>query len=165
MQINILFFAFSAMIIIPIVYMVFSKNIIRSAFAFTISLLGLAAIYVLLNSEFMAVVQILIYAGGIVVLLIFGVMLSKRSKESGVVTSHHQLLSGGLIFISLLVFIVLAIFKSNPSWNETIVSPLNQTKQVGILYLTDHLVAFELIAFLLLIALVGAAFLAKKSEQ
>lgn len=153
------------MTVLPLIYMILTKNIIRAAFAFTISLLGLAAIYVLLNSNFMAVVQLLIYAGGIVVLLIFGVMLSKRTKEEGVITGHHQLFQGSLIFFGLLTFLVLAISRSNQIWNETLAQQTNQAKQVGILYLTDHLVAFELVAFLLLVALVGAAFLAKKSES
>ncbi|MFY0599251.1 MAG: NADH-quinone oxidoreductase subunit J [Cyclobacteriaceae bacterium] len=165
MPVDVLFYVFASMTCLPLVYLVFTKNIIIAAFAFTISLLGMAALYVLLNADFMAVVQILIYAGGIVVLLIFGVMLTKRTSKAGVFTSHHQLISGLLIFVGMIAFLISSIVKSNPVWNDTGVASQNQIKQVGILYLTDHLVAFELIAFLLLAALVAAAFLAKKSES
>ncbi|MEP0368443.1 MAG: NADH-quinone oxidoreductase subunit J [Cyclobacteriaceae bacterium] len=164
MNLDVLFFGFAAMVALPLIYMIFTRNIIRSVFAFTISLLGLAAIYVLLNADLMAVVQILIYAGGIVVLLIFGVMLTKRTREAGVFTDHHQVVIGGLVFIGMLVFLVSGILKAGQAeWAG--VEFENQIAKVGVLYLTDHLVAFELVAFLLLVALVGAAFLAKKSDH
>ncbi|WP_258104461.1 NADH-quinone oxidoreductase subunit J [Marinoscillum sp. MHG1-6] len=164
MTLNILFFAFAAMIVVPLIYLLITKNIIRAAFAFAISLLGMAAIYVLLNAEFMAVVQILIYAGGIVVLLIFGVMLTKRSGDEGVFTAHHQVIPGVLVSLAFFVLLTQSIFDVNLAWGEEVTST-DQVKQIGVLYLTDHLIAFELIAFLLLMALVGAAFLAKKSDQ
>lgn len=160
-----LFFVFASMVAIPIIYMVFTKNVIRAAFAFAISLLGMAALYVLLSADFMAVVQIMIYAGGIVVLLIFGVMLSKRTKKAGVFTEHHQLFPAIIISLALMIFLVSAIISSDQNWIHGVTEQINQTRQIGVLYLTDHLIAFELIAFLLLVALVGAAFLAKKSDS
>ncbi|MEO9474907.1 MAG: NADH-quinone oxidoreductase subunit J [Cyclobacteriaceae bacterium] len=164
MSLDVLFFGFGAMVVIPLIYMIFTRNIIRAVFAFTISLLGLAAIYVLLNADLMAVVQILIYAGGIVVLLIFGVMLTKRTSEAGVYTDHHQVVIGSFVFIGMLVFLVTGILQAGQVKSAG-VEVENQIAQVGVLYLTDHLVAFELVAFLLLVALVGAAFLAKKSDH
>lgn len=160
-----LFFVFASMVAIPIIYMVFTKNVIRAAFAFAISLLGMAALYVLLSADFMAVVQIMIYAGGIVVLLIFGVMLSKRTKKAGVFTEHQQLFPAIIISLALMFFLVSAIISSDQKWIHGVTEQINQTRQIGVLYLTDHLIAFELIAFLLLVALVGAAFLAKKSDS
>ena len=87
--VDILFAFFGAMVVLPVIYMLITRNIIRAAFALVISLLGIAAIYVLLNAELMAVVQILIYAGGIIVLLIFGIMLTKRVSDEGVVSEHR----------------------------------------------------------------------------
>lgn len=165
MPADFLFFAFAGMTCLPLVYLILTKNIVRAAFAFAISLLGIAGLYVLLSADFMASVQILIYAGGIVVLLIFGVMLSKRTEKAGVFTEHHQIWSGLIVFIGLIVFLITSIVKSNQVWPNLDIVDKNQTKQVGVLYMTDHLVAFEMIAFLLLVTLVGAAFLAKKSKQ
>lgn len=165
MSLDAFFYLFGAMICLPLIYLVFTKNIIRAAFAFTVSLLGLAAIYVLLNADFMAAVQIMIYAGGIVVLLIFGVMLTKRSTKFGVFTEHHFVFPAIVVVAAMTIFLVKAISESSFSWDEQDVAAISQTKKIGVLYLTDHLIAFELIAFLLLMALVGAAFLAKKADQ
>ncbi len=165
MPLDVLFYVFAAMTGLPLIYLVFTKNIIRAAFAFTVSLLGLAAIYVLLNADFMAAVQIMIYAGGIVVLLIFGVMLTKRTTTWGVFTEHHFVIPAILVVGAMMAFLVKAILDAGKSWQAGGVSALAQTKKIGVLYLTDHLIAFELIAFLLLVALVGAAFLAKKADQ
>lgn len=161
---NILFVAFSLMTVLPVFYMLFTRNIIRAAFALVISFLGLAALYVLLHSELMAVVQILIYAGGIIVLLLFGIMLTKRGKEEGVYTAHRNLLIAGVTSTAL--FLLLAKLIWETKWflgDEPNVG--NQVKFIGTMFLTKHLIAFELIAFVLLVALVGAAYLAKKSTS
>lgn len=165
MHLNSLFFVFAAMVCLPLIYLIFTKNIIRAAFAFTMSLLGMAALYVLLSADFMAVVQIMIYAGGIVILLIFGVMLTERTQKAGVYTEHHQLFSGIIVSSGLMFFLVSSIMKSGQIWVSGAKEIENQTRQIGVLYLTDHLIAFELIAFLLLVALVGAAYLSKKSDS
>lgn len=160
-----LFFFFATMTILPVVYLIFTRNIIRAAFALVISLLGLAALYVLLNSELMAVVQILIYAGGVMVLLIFGVMLTKRSAEDGVFTAHRNLLISGVGASTLFVALCQLIGQSGLSFDSNKLSSVDQVKSIGVLLLTDHLIAFELVAFVLLVALVGAAFLSKKSAD
>ncbi|MEQ8580593.1 MAG: NADH-quinone oxidoreductase subunit J [Marinoscillum sp.] len=154
---------FGLMIVLPVLYLLFTNNIIRAAFAFVISLLGLAAVYVLLHAELMAVVQIMIYAGGVIVLLIFGIMLTKRVSEAGVFTQHRGVVLGGAVSTVFFLLLVKWILAAGLKWPNVEVSGQDQVRKIGILFLTDHLIAFEVIAFLLLVALVGAAFLAKKS--
>ncbi len=162
---KLLFFAFAAMVMLPVVYLVFAKDIIRAAFAVVISLLGIAALFVLLHAEYMAVVQILIYAGGVIVLLIFGIMLTKRIGDEGVFTQHRGIFSGVLAFVAFLSILVWLIRSAGEELTGETVTSGDQVKQIGVLFLTDYLLAFELIAFILLVALVGAAFLAKKSSN
>ena len=154
---------FGLMVVVPVLYLLFTKNIIRAAFAFVISLLGLAATYVLLHAELMAVVQIMIYAGGVIVLLIFGIMLTKRVSDEGVFTQHRSVVLGGAVSAVFFLLLTKWILSSGLTWPNAEVSGMDQVRKIGILFLTDHLIAFEVIAFLLLVALVGAAFLAKKS--
>lgn len=162
---KLLFFVFAAMVMLPVVYLVFAKDIIRAAFAVVISLLGIAALFVLLHAEYMAVVQILIYAGGVIVLLIFGIMLTKRIGDEGVFTQHRGIFSGVLAFVAFLSILVWLIRNAGEELTGETVTSGDQVKQIGVLFLTDYLLAFELIAFILLVALVGAAFLAKKSSN
>lgn len=160
---SLLFFAFAAMVVLPVIYLIFTRNIIRAAFAVVITLLGIAALFVLLNAEYMAVVQILIYAGGVIVLLIFGVMLTKRIGDEGVFTDHRGLFMGGFLFLLVIGFLMNFIHREAGSFDEQVIAHTDQVRAVGVLFLTDYILAFELIAFILLLALVGASYLAKKS--
>lgn len=162
---KVIFFVFATMVALPVIYLVFTRNIIRAAFAAACSLLGIAALYVLLSAEFIAVVQILIYVGGITVLLIFGIMLTKRIDSGGVFTAHRGVFVGIAAFLGFLLVLSKLIFTSGMELSPDNAETGDQVRQIGVLYLTDHLLAFELVAFVLLVALVGAAFLAKKSNN
>lgn len=145
-------------------FMVFTKNVIHGAYGLTVVLLSIAALFVLLNAEFLAVVQIFMYAGGVVVLLVFGIMLTNRNKKGPPITEHRQVFVSVLATGLLLVIITALTWDANPVWSAQEIAG-NQTKQIGQLFLTTHLIAFELIALLLLAVLVGAAFLAKQSAK
>ena len=156
---------FALMVVLPVIYLIVSNDVVRSAFAFVMVMLGLAAIYVLLNAELMAVVQILIYAGGVIVLMIFGIMLTKRGKEEGVFSEHRNILMASLVTLVSFGLLVKWIISAELLFTSYTGQGINQVNQVGVLFLTDHIVAFEVVAVLLLVTLVGAAFLAKKSSQ
>jgi len=155
---------FAVMIVVPVGFMIFTSNIIRAAYAFAFALLGMAAIYVLLNAELMAVVQILIYVGGVIVLLLFGIMLTRRIKVDAVESGHRDVALGAGFSMILFAMMVRWIGESRLAWKEPVESG-DQVRQIGISFLTSQVVSFEVIAFLLLVALVGAAYLAKKSDS
>ncbi|WP_370087296.1 NADH-quinone oxidoreductase subunit J [Ekhidna sp.] len=142
----------------------FTKNIVHAAYALCLTLIGVAGVYVLLSSELLAVVQIMLYAGGVVILLAFGVMMTNRLRGEKVLSGSNNKFLGTLISIS--VFGGLCYIISSASF-ETTGGALaeDQIAQIGVSFLTDHLVAFELIAFTLLVALVGAAYLAKMAAD
>jgi NADH-quinone oxidoreductase subunit J len=156
------FFLFAGLAAAGVLFMVFTKQVIHGAYALALVLLSVAALFVLLNAEFLAVVQIFMYAGGVVVLLVFGIMITNRSKRGTPTTGHRTVAISMLIVVALLFILAQAILDYNPVWRVAN-SSADQTKWIGRLLLTDHLLAFELIAVLLLVALVGASFLAKKS--
>ncbi|MDH5609964.1 MAG: NADH-quinone oxidoreductase subunit J, partial [Cyclobacteriaceae bacterium] len=134
--------------------MVFSNNIIHAAFFLVLCLLGVAALYVVFESTYMAIVQIMVYAGGVIVLLIFGIMLVNRMEDGKLQTRHHLRLPAGLLGGGLLVLLVVVIRQADffPFAGQV---EGNQAEIIGTMFMTDYLLAFELVAYLLLVVLVG----------
>lgn len=161
---SVFFFLFSGMAVAGVLFMLFTRNVIHAAYGLVVVLLSVAALYVLLNAQFLAVVQLLMYAGGVVVLLVFGIMLTTR-KQHGPPISGHRMVPLGVVaaggFFGILATIIL---QQDFAW-VPVESAMDQTKQIGMVFLTDHLVAFEFIAVVLLATLVGASLLAKKSSE
>lgn len=153
------------MILFGVGLIVYSKNIVHAAYALALVLIAIAGIYVLLSSELLAVVQIMLYAGGVVILLVFGVMMTNRLKGEKMFSESRNVILGAIVSIGLLAILIYQI--SNASFSKIKESPVeqDQIKTIGISFLTDHIVAFELIAFILLVALVGSAYLAKMSSD
>ncbi|MGA2296845.1 MAG: NADH-quinone oxidoreductase subunit J [FCB group bacterium] len=161
---DIVFYAFAAIIVISAAIVVFSKNIMYSAFSLLFTFFGVAAIYVLLNADFIALTQILIYIGGILVLIIFGVLLTNKITgvdiKSGI-TGKIQI--GIAAAASLIICITLIVLYSNVKWFIKDSKPLNDTiTPIGNLLLTDYILAFEVASVVLLITIIGAALIARK---
>jgi NADH-quinone oxidoreductase subunit J len=135
-----------------------------AAFALLFTFFGVAAIYVLLYADFIALTQIMIYIGGILVLIIFGIMLT--SKVTGVdiktgITGKVQFAIAGAA--SALIAISLWLMYANVHWIvKDSTAPKNTINQIGTILLTDYLLAFEVASVLLLIAIVGAALIARR---
>lgn len=141
-----------------------SKNVVHSAYGLALALLGIAGVYVFLAAELLAVIQILLYAGGVVILLVFGVMMTNRLKGGSLTSNVRNPLISAMLSGGLFAFLCYLIH----SLDVPVAFPqitTNQIEAIGISFLTDHLVAFELIAFILLVALVGAAYLAKMANH
>lgn len=160
----VIFILILMMILSGVGIIVLTKNVVHAAYALGLTLIGIAGVYVLLNAELLAVVQILLYAGGVVILLVFGVMMTNRLRGEKVISGSKNHFPAVIIATSLFSF--LSYLVSHNDFNESVLSGKeNQIQQIGISFLTDHLVAFELIAFVLLVVLVGAAYLAKMSSN
>ena len=158
------FLVFGGVIVLSSLLMVFTRNVIHGVYGLAMVLLSIAGLFVLLNADFLAVVQIFMYAGGVVVLLVFGIMLTNRNKKGPPLTGHQNRLPASLATLLLMVGIFYLTLRSRLEWAPEVTSQ-DQTKRIGELFLTDHILAFELIALLLLAVLVGASFIAKKSSQ
>ncbi|WP_026629409.1 NADH-quinone oxidoreductase subunit J family protein [Dyadobacter alkalitolerans] len=160
------FYGFSLLAIIAALFILFSKNLIYGAFALFLAFLGVAALYILAGADFLGVTQIMIYVGGILVLLIFGIMLTKKKKSDD--SQHHNrveiLLSrevwGFLLGAGVFVMLVKIISSANFKMTGNLISSRSTIKTIGVELMTSHLLPFEIAAILLLVALVGAAYLA-----
>ena len=159
-----LFFYFFTVMVLGIGCVVaFSQNLLRSAFALFFVLFGIAGFYVLLGGDFLAVVQILVYAGGINVLLIFGTMLTADIATPEMSNISFQsvltIIAGAAVFF-LLLFII-----SSAEWSVAPQEMVPTTKQLGRLLLKEYILPFEVISFLLLASMVGALVLVNKGDQ
>jgi len=158
------FYLFSAMILGLGGIVAFSKNLLHSAFALFFVLFGIAGFYVLLGGDFLAMVQIMVYAGGVCVLLIFATMLSNDiSQPEKSNLSFQTVLSviagGGFVLLLLAAF-------EKTTWNVVVPGEMSATTNtIGKLLLNEYILPFEVISFLLLAAMVGAIMLVKKGEN
>ena len=162
--ITIAFFFFAALTIVFGAVVVLSRNIMHSAFSLLFTFFGVAGLYVLLSADFLAITQIMIYIGGILVLIIFGVMLTTNitgvDVKSGTLGKFQLGIAG---ILSVVIAGLLILIFSTTKWyvleSETVNATVNQ---IGNALLTKYLLAFEAASMLLLIAIVGATFIARK---
>ena len=156
-----LFMMMCALVIGSAFWVVFSPSLIHSAVSLMFTLFGTAGLYVFLYADFVAATQVVIYVGGILVLIIFGVMLTNRIEKSSIASSSKNQFVGGACSLAIFVMLIGIIF--NTSWHagKEYVSE-NSVSMIGKMLLTDYLLPFEIASILLLAALMGAALLSRK---
>ncbi len=158
------FYIFSTLILGVGLIVVLSRNLLRSAFALFFVLFGVAGFYVLLGGDFIAIVQIMVYAGGINVLLIFGTMLTSDVSNPGKSNLHFQEVLTAVVAIAF--FILVYGIMMNAQWPTTVPGEMMPTtKDLGRLLLKEYVLPFEVISFLLLSAMIGALVLVIKGDQ
>ena len=161
---DISFYAFAAGAIISAAMMVFARNLIYCAVGLLFALANVAAIYVLLGADFLAATQLMIYVGGILALLLFGIMLSVKFTGVELRTGTLQMLPGLLVVTGLLLVLIRMIFRTQwPTIEPGGFDPT--TASIGRHFMTDYLIPFEVASVLLLIALIGAAYMARRERS
>lgn len=161
---TIIFYAFAALILVSAVIVVSKKNVIHSAFALFFTLFGIAGIYVLLGADFIAITQIMVYVGGILILLIFGVMLTTKISDINLVSKNLNVIPSIIFSVGIVSILVFIIFTTKWNIKEAIVSE-ETVSQIGKYLLTDYLLPFEIASIVLLIALIGSAMFARKIKD
>jgi NADH-quinone oxidoreductase subunit J len=149
-------FTFEGIAAISAAGLLLIRNVFHGVLLLMVSLLAIAGIYVLCFAEFVAVTQVLIYAGGVLVLIIFGIMLTMRVSDRPLVVEHTFVLSGilsGLLLFGLLAY-SLSLWQSVPIGIQG-AGP--EAPDIGIALMTSFVLPFEVAGLLLLTALVGAA--------
>jgi NADH:ubiquinone oxidoreductase subunit 6 (subunit J) len=177
---QILLYVMGFIVLASALFVAATTNLVRCIFMFFITLLGLAGLYVLALADFVAITQIVIYVGGILVLILFAFMLSGKETLNAIQQSGNKLFSlsklpalllAGLFFIVMLNM-VFKIDADNLGWIKTSIRLKNEitpnaimTDNIGINLMTRYLLPFEAISILLMIALIGAAHLSRKQEK
>ena len=156
----ILFYVVAALMLFFATMMVVSTNLVHSALYMVVAFVGVAAVYAMLSADFLAAVQLLVYVGAISVLLVFGVMLTRRGdiRSSNPFNRYKYV---GLIVVAAL-FGVFYRFVALTEWPTSEVAPASTTvAQIADLLLNQYVVHFEAAAILLLVAMVGAIIIGK----
>ena len=142
---------------------VLSRTLIYSAFSLLFTFFGVAGLYVLLGADFLAATQLLIYVGGILVLLLFGVMLTHKIYDLDLKAETTQLAPGLIVAVGL--FVILAATAVRTQWMSVPRTPAPTTKEIGRLFLGEYLLPFEAASVLLLVALMGAAMIVRRRRD
>ena len=164
MLLPVLIFGFVSLVTLgAAVAVVTNKNILHSAFYLILAFVGVAAVYVLLEAPFIAVVQVLVYIGAIAILIVFAIMLTRRLMSKDMEQQNSQWIPSALGALAL--FLVLAWITYTAGWpvHEGAV-PAEPISQLGEELLTTYLVPFEIASVLLLAALVGAILIGREKE-
>lgn len=160
LAVQILFYITAALVIGSAMLVVYGKNLIYSAFALLATFFGVAVFYVYLGADFLAGAQVLIYVGGIVILLLFGVMLTHRVYSLDLRTDTFQVVPGALAALAVFAVLVAIIYQT-PWRNLGIMVEGPTSEHIGRLFLTEYILPFEAASVLLLVALVGAAMMVR----
>jgi NADH-quinone oxidoreductase subunit J len=156
-----IFYFLAAFTIWAAAVVVLGKNIVRAAVALIFTFCGMAALYVLLDAEFLAAVQVLIYVGGITILLLFAIMLTSRISSVTTRVINEQVAWSAVAVIGLSIGLIyagthgIAALSGPPRLPET-------TPFLGRALLTTYALPFEVVSILLLAGMVGAIVLARK---
>ena len=156
-----IFYLFVAITLSSAFVVVASQNIVHSAFALLFTFFGVAGLYVFLSADFLAATQLLIYVGGILILILFAIMLTQRAGILRTSNQSRSVVTGGLATAALLALLMAVVFRT--SWaSKPPGEPEPTTAVLGNLLLTDFLLPFEIVSVLLIAALIGAVILARR---
>ena len=157
-----LFLIIAALVIASAFWVVFSPNLIHSAVSLLFTLFSTAGLYIYLYADFIAATQVIIYVGGILVLIIFGVMLTSKIETPSIAASSKNQFIGGIG--AFIIFVIQAGIIFNTQWNIGNVQSSDATvAAIGKLLLNEYLLPFEIVSILLLAALMGAALLSRRT--
>jgi NADH-quinone oxidoreductase subunit J len=205
---DIIFYIFGAITLIGGFVTATAKNLIYAAFGMLFTFAGVAGLYVMANADFLAVTQVMVYVGGILILLIFGVMLTNRVSNANITISGGSKWMMTILALGIFAILMMAYFGTGSTasvktpdgksktvstwidynhqpwaqspWNKDIFNTVLAQKygapsevaakegsqgtatEIGVLLLTDYLMPFEVISILILVALIGAAMIARK---
>jgi len=158
---DLLFYLLAAVTLGGAAAVALSRNILRSAVGLLAALLGVGGLYVFLSADFVAITQVLVYIGGVLVLVLFAVMLTSKITEVNVSNTSVGLVGGVLLFVAVAPVLGAVAFLT--PWAIRTPGPLAPTtRAIGDAFLTRWLLPFEVASILLLATLVGAVVMARK---
>ena len=161
-----LFYLLATVVSVSALGIVVSRDIVRTAVLLLFALSGVAGLFFLLNAEFLAAVQLVVYVGGTLILILFGVMLTSKAPSANFNATPVQMVVGiaaGALLLALISFSVGRLYAgSSPAPAITQNDPMGA---LGIALMGPYLLPFELSSMLLLAVMIGAAFLAKGRQR
>lgn len=164
MLLQILFIVFSIAVLGLAILTVTVRNMFHASLTLVGSLFGVAALYILLEAEFLAVVQVMVYVGAIATLIIFAIMLSRNIMRRDIRSANDQWIEG--LVAAVLLFIVLGLVVSRTGWQTvSAAAPADAIPAIGSALVGEYVIPFEVASVLLLVGMVGAIIIARERER
>ncbi|WP_018342279.1 NADH-quinone oxidoreductase subunit J family protein [Cytophaga aurantiaca] len=161
--IEVVFLFFSIQLLSSALVILFTRNVVYAAIALMSTLLGVAALFVLAGSDLLAVVQLVVYVGGVLILLLFGVLYTYRDPESYFEKKHVLLSIVTVVVIAAgLLFLLSDLSFNYPTLSKVPSDKAGITRAAGQYWITSKILIFEVVAVFLLVVLVGAGWIASK---
>ena len=161
---TIVFYALAVITVLPAFGVMMAGDIVRVAFWLLASLSGVAGLYILLDADFLGVTQVLVYIGGILVLILFGIMMTHRDPVLIDEPDDRKRSPFTGLTVTVVTFGALMMAIVGTGWEDTAgrTSGASTTPDIGRALLSDYVLPFEIVSVLLLVCLCGAAYLARR---
>ena len=160
---DLVFVLLALLTVVPAVWVVFSKHIVHAGFALLFTLMGVAGLYAFLGADFLAVTQVMVYVGGVLVLILFTVMMT-HVPAAGKRRHGLDRLVPPAVFAAA-VFGVLYKVITSVDWGASEMAGKPTTTEIGTQLMTNYIFPFEYVSIVLLAAMVGAAILIRERRQ
>lgn len=160
---GLLFGALATLVIVSALGVALSKNILYSGFALMGTLVGVAGLYLFIGADFLGIAQLVIYVGGILVLILFAVLLTNKIGDVKITNTSVHMAAGAGAAVLLLLFLVQTVLETK--WPTIEAAPSPSTQRLGDAFLREYLLVFELASVVLLMALIGAMVIARRATK
>lgn len=155
------FYILALVIVVSGILVVLMKNIVHSVLMLAVCFIGLAGIYLTLNADFLAAVQVLVYAGAVCIMVVLGLMVIRRADMKFSNEFNNQIIPAA--GVTGLIFIISAFLTFKTQWMVSRVSvPEKTVEPIATLILSKYVIPFEVVAVLLLVSLIGALLIARE---
>ncbi len=163
--VRILVYVVMAVSVFAALGVVLVRNIFHAALCLIVVLLGVAGIYLALHAEFLAVIQILLYVGGVMTLVIFAIMMTEKMGEKWIAHQNHLMLPG--LFAAAFVFLTLFKLLVRPTWpfRAEALHARAGIFEIGTALMGTYVFPFEIISVILIVVLIGALMVAKRDKE
>jgi NADH-quinone oxidoreductase subunit J len=157
------FWTLAALLVGGALAVVLSKNLFHSVLWLALALVATAGVFLTLDAEFLAAVQVLLYAGGVVTVVVFAIVVTERLIGEKLSHTSRRVATSGVVSAALLALLIRAITVADVHLSRP-VDPGDLTRQIGTTLLTRFALPFELLAVLLVVGLLAASYFARPEE-
>lgn len=162
---ELLFHFFAALTLVPAFFVAVSRKPVNAAMNMMLSFVGLSALFIMLETYFLAVLQILVYAGAIVVLFLFIIMMIDAAHSPHPKVMRYVASLAALGLLVAVAFQVIYGVQAGPYAGLSVPAPANEARTFGVALFTRYLLPFQVTGFMLLLAMVGVIVISKKAEE
>jgi len=157
---DLIFVGLALLTVVPAVWVAFSPNIVHAGFSLLFTLLGAAGLYAYLGADFIAVTQVMVYVGGVLVLVLFTVMMTRVPRTGRRRHGLDHYVPAAIFAIAVFGLLYKAV--TSVQWPARDFTPQPTTAEIGTNFMTNYIFPFEYVSLVLLAAMIGAAILIRE---